>query len=156
MEHERTSWDEFFMSVAEKAAERSRCVYYKIGAVIAAKKQLLSIGYNGPPRGVEHCTDVGCAKKNGKRCRGAHGEINAIINAANNGVRVSGATFYCTCRPCLDCTKHLINAGIETVVYRNEYLDENNQPKEPESIAMLEQVGIRIIRLAENEKNKKT
>ena len=50
-------------------------------------KRIISIGYNGPTEGDHHCIDVGCAKVDGdpktgilRRCRGAHAEINGIIN----------------------------------------------------------------------------
>jgi len=87
----RPSWDETFMETTAIFAKRSRCCHYKVGAVIARDKQLLSIGYNGPVAGEPHCTEVGCAKmKDGVKlppgsgsCRGAHAEINAISNAAN-------------------------------------------------------------------------
>jgi dCMP deaminase len=36
---------------------------------------------------------------------------------------VNGGTVYCTHQPCVVCTKILINAGIERIVYANPYPD---------------------------------
>jgi len=144
----RPSWDETFMSVAVVFAQRSMCKYYKVGAVIAREKQLLSVGYNGPVSGEPHCEEVGCAKeKDGKRlpsgsglCRGAHAEINAICNAANNGVSIRGATLYVTYRPCHDCAKHIVNAGIRKVVYLHDYEGDLR------AIELFNRVGVGLVR----------
>ena len=132
----RPSWDETFMEMTVIAAKRSMCIYYKVGALIARNKTLLSMGYNGPVAGEPHCehANVGCAKmKDGVKlpagsgiCRGAHAEINAISNAANIGVSVRDATLYVTFRPCWECSKHIINAGITKVVYLNDYDGDEN------------------------------
>lgn len=57
-------------------------------------------------------------------CRGLHAEQNAIIQAANHGVSLRGSTLYSTTHPCVICTKMIINAGIQRVVYREGYADE--------------------------------
>ena len=94
--------------------------------------KILSTGYNGAPKKLPHCEDVGCIRdklgvKPGTRhelCRGLHAEQNAIIQAAFHGVSVNGATIFCTTRPCSICTKMLINAGIHEITYIEEYEDE--------------------------------
>lgn len=126
----RPTWSETFMDIAVILSKRSTCKYYKVGAVLAKDKRFLTGGYNGPVSGDLHCIEVGCAKEdeNGKRlppgsgsCRGAHAEINAISNAANLGVGVRDSTLYITYRPCYDCAKHIINAGVSKVIYLNDY-----------------------------------
>jgi dCMP deaminase len=57
-------------------------------------------------------------------CRGLHAEQNAIIQAAYHGVSVRGAKIYCTTRPCSICTKMIINAGINEIIYIEEYKDD--------------------------------
>lgn len=131
----RPGWDETFMNMAMVIAERSACVYYRVGVVFTRGKQFLQVGFNGPTKGSEHCCDVGCAKKrNGemlppgsKMCRGAHAEMNAIVNACSEGVSLKGATVYCTWSPCYDCAKHLVNLGIEKFIYIAKYSDEYPQ-----------------------------
>ncbi len=53
--------------------------------------------------------------------RAVHGEMAALINAAQRGVSVEGCTLYCTTFPCHDCAKHLLAAGIVRVVYLEPY-----------------------------------
>ncbi len=103
-----------------------------MGAVIVKDSQILSTGYNGAPKGLPHCDEVGCIReemgvKPGERhelCRGLHAEQNSIIQAAYHGVSVKDAKIYCTTKPCSICTKMIINAGIREIIYIEEYHDE--------------------------------
>ncbi len=127
----RPSWDQYFMEIAELVSSRSTCLRRQVGAVLVRDKHIISTGYNGAPRGVTHCLDMGCLRQqlgipSGERhemCRGTHAEQNAIIQAALHGVSTSGATLYCTHQPCVLCAKMLINAGVETIVFRGAYPD---------------------------------
>jgi dCMP deaminase len=56
-------------------------------------------------------------------CRGSHAEGNAIVQAARMGIATIGTTLYCTDEPCSFCTKSILNAGIERVVYMRSYPD---------------------------------
>jgi len=72
-------------------------------------------------------------------CRGLHAEQNAIIQAAYHGISIKGATLYCTNLPCIICTKMLINAGIQRVVYAQGYTDPLAQEMWEESGVLVEQ-----------------
>lgn len=127
-DQKRPCWEEVWFNVAEVIKKRSVCLFYQVGAVIAKGSQLLSMGYNGPPRGIDHCDQVGCAKIiNGKvkkhqgLCRGAHAEMNAIANAASLGINISDADLFVTYRPCASCAKTIINAKIKKVFYLKDY-----------------------------------
>jgi dCMP deaminase len=128
----RKSKDIYFSEIADLVSSRSTCVRNQVGAVIVKDSKILSTGYNGAPKKLPHCEDVGCIRdelgiKPGERhelCRGLHAEQNAIIQAAFHGVSVNGAKIYCTTRPCSICTKMLINAGIFEIIYIEEYEDE--------------------------------
>jgi len=128
----RSSWDEYFIKIAELVSERSTCLRRKVGAIIVKDKRILATGYNGAPGGLAHCKEVGCLREKlntpaGQRheiCRGIHAEQNAVIQAATFGVNLSGATLYTTHQPCFICTKILINAKISRIIYRKEYPDE--------------------------------
>src|SRR5512136_2014667 len=121
----RPSWDEYFMEITRLVARRSTCLRRQVGAVLVKDKNILATGYNGAPSGVAHCLDAGCLREqlgipSGERhelCRGLHAEQNAIIQAAFHGIRIQGATIYCTNQPCVICTKMIINAGIKEVIY---------------------------------------
>ncbi len=121
---ERPSWDEYFLNIAETVSTRSTCPRRAVGAVIVRDRQILSTGYNGAPRGLAHCTDLGCLMRDGHCVRASHAEMNAIAQAAFHGVRVAGATLYATDKPCLICSKLLINSGITKIVYVRDYPDE--------------------------------
>ena len=53
--------------------------------------------------------------------RAVHAEMAAIVACARTGIALNGATLYCTTFPCHNCAKHIINAGIERVVYVEPY-----------------------------------
>jgi len=128
----RPSWDAYFMEIAHLVASRSTCIRRKVGAILVKDKRILATGYNGPPTGISHCTEVGCLREekgipSGERheiCRGLHAEQNAIIQAALHGISIKGSTLYTTTFPCIICSKMLINAGIKEIVYEEGYPDE--------------------------------
>ena len=131
-DEDRPTFDEIFMEIAYTWAKRATCLRRKVGAVIAKDKQQLTAGYNGAPKGVPHCAELGgCLREkmnipSGQRheiCRGTHAEQNAITQAAKFGINISGGTLYCNCFPCVICTKMILNAGITTVVYDSDYDD---------------------------------
>ena len=146
----RPGWDEYFMEITRLVAKRSTCLRRHVGAVLVKDKMILATGYNGAPKGLPHCLDIGCLREelgvpSGERhelCRGLHAEQNAIIQAAYHGVSIQGATLYCTNHPCIICTKMLINAGIVKFIYEAGYPDEL-------SGGMLEEAGIEMIQFKE-------
>ncbi|MBT4277695.1 hypothetical protein HOD96_03050 [Candidatus Falkowbacteria bacterium] len=152
---ERLSWDETFMNLALLISERTACKFHSVGVVFVGENhRIISLGYNGPTEGDYHCIDVGCAKVDGdpktgelKKCRGAHAEVNGIINAQDTR-RLRGATMYSTLTPCYDCMKALNNAGIREIVYFKEYerIKEGGKEtvKEDEVWDLAERRGIKI------------
>jgi dCMP deaminase len=129
---ERPSYDEYFMEMAHVISKRSTCMRRKVGAILVKDKHILSTGYNGAPKGLKHCKEVGCLREDmnipsGERhelCRGLHAEQNVIIQAAVFGTSIKGSTLYCTNTPCVVCVKMLINAGVEEIVYSGDYPDD--------------------------------
>ena len=129
--HKRPSWDEFFMQIADLVSSRSTCLRRQVGALLVKERRIIATGYNGAPRGLPHCAEVGCLRQqlgipSGERheiCRGIHAEQNAVIQAALYGVSTEGAVLYCTTQPCAQCTKMLINAGVKRIVYYGDYPD---------------------------------
>jgi len=53
--------------------------------------------------------------------RSVHAEMAALMDAARRGVPVRDATMYCTTFPCHMCTRHIIAAGIDRIVYIEPY-----------------------------------
>ena len=135
----RASWDDYFMGIAEQAATRATCDRKHVGAVIVVDKAIVSTGYNGSPRGMPHCDEVGHEMKDmgGRQScvRTVHGEANAIAQAARSGARVEGATLYTTASPCYDCLKLIVNAGIKRVVCKEFYASRYGMSSEMEAFA---------------------
>jgi len=129
---ERPSYDEYFMEMAHVVSKRSTCLRRKVGAILVKDKHILSTGYNGAPKGLKHCSEVGCLREklnipSGERhelCRGLHAEQNAIIQAAVFGTSIKDSVLYCTNTPCVVCVKMLINAGVKEVVFSGKYPDD--------------------------------
>ncbi len=129
---ERPDWDEYFLRLAELAATRSTCLRRQVGAILVSNRRVLATGYNGAPRGLPHCREVGCLREqlkipSGQRheiCRAIHAEQNAILQAAQYGVAVKAATFYCTNQPCAICAKLILNLDVNRLVLRSAYPDE--------------------------------
>ena len=143
-EDDRPSWDEYFMEMAELTAQRSTCLRRHVGAVIVRDKHAMSTGYNGAPKGLQHCAELGgCLREklhvpSGERhelCRALHAEQNAIIQAARYGIDIRDSKIYITTQPCITCAKMCINAGINEIIYANPYPDEL-------SLGMLDEAGV--------------
>ena len=99
----RPSWNDYFMKMTYLVAERSTCTRRQVGAVIVKDKHVLATGYNGAPKGIQHCLDGGCLRDkmnipSGQRqelCVALHAEQNAIIQAAYHGIAIAGSDIYC-------------------------------------------------------------
>jgi dCMP deaminase len=137
------------MAITKMVAKRTTCLRRGVGAVLVKDKRILATGYNGAPAGLKHCEEVGCLRENesipsGTRhelCRGLHAEQNVIVQAAYHGIAIGGATIYCTNKPCVICSKMIINAGIKKVYYNEGYND-------PLADQMLSEAGLEIVRLS--------
>ena len=161
-------WDEIHILVCQIIAQRSTCAKVQVGAVLAMENRIISIGYNGVAPGQIHCNeifDVEMFKQlkdyqdngtfNGAHAMGLqqeaedhtafqkeneiHAEANCLLWAARKGVETEGATLYCTMSPCNDCSKLIIAAGVERVVYLELY------DKETKGLELMEKVGIEVI-----------
>jgi dCMP deaminase len=116
---DRPSWDEVWMSMAETIAQRSYDPRHRVGAVVVSgdNAQVLALGYNGNyaggPNHVES-TEPGCSGM-------IHAEINALLKLDYNNPKRK--VMYLTLSPCRQCAKCIINAGIDEVVYLQEYRD---------------------------------
>ena len=139
---ERPDWDTYFFRMATLIATRSTCPSRAVGCVIIdiETKHVISTGYNGSPRGTAHCGESCVSRESGKRwekCRAVHAELNAILNAAKNGVSTDGGRMYLSTTPCVCCSRTLINAGVKEVYAMSKYSHD-------EAIALLNEGGIKV------------
>lgn len=124
----RPSWDLYFLRLAYVTAERASCTRKKVGALIVrdADKRIISGGYNGAPRGMPDCFEVGCDLRDidGKQScvRTIHAESNALDLAGS--VILTPHTIYTTVIPCRNCALRIIQAGIKRCVYHEYYVSQ--------------------------------
>lgn len=118
---ERIPWDQYFLAQSLMLSLRSTCERLMVGAVIVRDNRIIAGGYNGSVSGDEHCIDVGCYVEDGHCMRTIHAEMNALLQCARFGASTDGAEIYVTHRPCLQCTKSLLQAGIQRITYLYDY-----------------------------------
>lgn len=142
----RVSKDEYFMNIAIEVSRRSTCTRRQIGAIVVSDVgEIKSSGYNGNPRGLPHCHEIGCIRDklgipSGTRletCTAVHAEQNALIQAGTNARR---STMYSTIVPCPICARMILNAQVARVVYIDDYSD-------LAGVELLKQAGIKLTRL---------
>ena len=136
---ERRDKINYYLDIAETVMERSTCIRRHYGAIIVKNDQIISTGYVGAPRGRANCTDLGYCRRaqlnipRGERyemCRSVHAEQNAIIHASRNdmidstlylvGKEYATGEYIKNANPCALCKKFIINAGIKTVILRDD------------------------------------
>lgn len=132
----------YYLDIAEAVSERCTCLRRHFGAIIVKNDQIISTGYVGAPRGRQNCSDIGfCTREKhqvprGERyelCRSVHAESNAIIHASRPdmidstlylvGKEASGGAYIKNANSCAMCKRLIINAGIATVVIRDNRED---------------------------------
>lgn len=118
--------EQTFMEIARVWAKRSTCSSrVAVGAVLVNQfDQVIASGYNGAPRRLQHCNDVGCTLDAEGHCINViHSEENVILQCAINGVSSDGCVLYVTHSPCFRCCQRIIQAGIVAVIYGEPYGD---------------------------------
>ena len=137
------SWDEYFMGVATLASFRSKDPNSQVGAcIVDADNKILSMGYNGFPRG---CSDDEFpwaregATLETKYAYVTHSELNAILNY--RGGSLENCKIYVTLFPCNECAKAIIQSGIKAVVYADNKYD--GTPSVEASKKLMNAAGVR-------------
>lgn len=143
---EYISWEEYFMGVASLSALRSKDPNTQVGAcIVNDSKRIISIGYNGFPRGASD-DEFPWGNKGDlldtKYPYVVHAEANAIINATTS---INNATIYVTLFPCNECSKLIIQSGIKEIVYADNKYEGTLENKA--SVKMLDAAGIKYRKL---------
>ncbi|MFA6419336.1 MAG: cytidine/deoxycytidylate deaminase family protein [archaeon] len=151
--YKRPSWDEYFLGIAKMVGGRGTCDRIRLGCVVTKDKQILVTGYNGAPKGLPHCDEVGHLLKEtihedghkSLHCeRTIHSEQNAICQAAKLGIPLEGGTLYLQMTPCLRCAMLIVNCGIKRVVAEKRY------HAGAETEQMFKDAGIELVTLDQN------
>lgn len=140
------TWDEYFMGLAHLSALRSKDPSTQVGAcIVDSDKKVVSIGYNGMPRG---CNDEDFPWNregdmlNSKYAYVVHAELNAILNSPRS---LKDCTIYVSLFPCNECAKAIIQSGIKKVVYESDKYDGTDA--NIASKKMLRAAGIELVQL---------
>lgn len=139
---ERPSWDQYFLSLAKKASERSCDGSTQHGCVLVRDNIPVMTGYNGLPSGGDDSAYP--QERPQKYWFYCHGEENSICLAARRGVATEGCTAYVTGPPCVRCLRMLWQAGIVRVVHppvRGWTLDEEEADARE---LLLRNTGLRV------------
>jgi dCMP deaminase len=110
------SWDNRFLELSKLVATWSKDPSTQVGAVIVDENnQVVSMGYNGFPRGVKD--DYRLEDRETKYKLIVHAEENAIVHARRS---LEGCTIYTApFMPCSKCAGLIIQSGIRRVVSYN-------------------------------------
>ena len=143
---ELNKWDKRYLALAKEVASWSKDPSTQVGAVtVGNKKEVLSQGFNGFPRGIVDSED----RYNNRETKykyDVHAEMNAIYNATYSGVSLDGAVLYVYGLPiCSECAKGIIQVGIKKVIIeKSKELDNWN-----ESVAlsqeMFDEAGVELV-----------
>lgn len=144
-------WNYRFMELALHISTWSKDPSTKVGCVIVSpEKAILSMGYNGFPRGVNDNIPERQNIREIKYEFVVHAEENAILNAGRRGTRLDGGVLYVTMPPCTRCAGSIIQSGIKEVIY----LSPNEQKRIPGwrdklqySFEMFNESGVKVTEL---------
>ena len=142
---------DYYNEVAHSTSKLSHAERLKVGAVIVKDNNILSFGYNGMPAGMPNeCEDLDYVDENGQdyddmiskgyifgavsdvagyvrrvtKPEVIHAEANAIAKLARQTGSGQDATMFITHAPCVECAKLIIQSGIKTVYWKNQYRDD--------------------------------
>ena len=135
------------MRIAYAVALRGTCPRKQVGCVVVddADRSIIGTGYNGSPRGLPHCTEVGCDLEDvaGRpSCvRTLHAESNALDSLV---ARAPSMTLYSTVVPCHRCALRVVQiGGIGRVVYHDGYRSQSTG----KTYGLFREASILLVRL---------
>ena len=137
-----------YMKLARHLADEfSKDPHTKVGAILLKPEslQVLSLGYNGMPRGVDESQPERWERPL-KYKYTAHAELNGICNACRHGCPLEGAIAVVTHFPCCDCARSLIQAGVALVVSVEPDLGHDRWGESWRlSQSMFEEAGVKVM-----------
>ena len=134
-------WTKHFLSIAAEAGSMSKDPTTKVGAVLVVERRVVGTGFNGFPRPVRD-TQARLADRETKLKLVVHAEMNALLDA---GREAHGSTLYLhgfQASPCLNCTKHLVQAGVRSIVAYGGPLPDRWRDETNEAAAILQEADV--------------
>ena len=135
--------DAFYMDTAVAAANLSRAVRLKVGAVAVFDRNIIGFSFNGTPAGDDNnCEDkVYMSSEDSPmedypfcdlqgryrlvtKLTVLHAEENVITKIASSNNSCKNATLFVTHSPCIRCARMIHSAGFTRLIYANPYWDQ--------------------------------
>lgn len=109
-----------YMETAKAFAKLSYAKRKQVGGVAITPQDVMIYSWNGRPSGDSN----ECEGEDGLTLEEVlHCESNLIGKAAKEGISLKGSTVVLTLSPCLNCSKQLYQAGVQRVIFAEEYRD---------------------------------
>ena len=124
-----------YLDITKRISLESYCKRLKVGCLIVKNGNIISFGYNGNIHGFPNI----CEKDDVTLDSVLHAESNAITKACKSPISTEDATMYCTHACCVHCAKLIIQSGITTFVYLEEYRDSSG-------VELLVTAGLEVIK----------
>lgn len=113
-------WIKTYLDIAALIAEHSHDPDKKVGAILVKDRRIISTGFNGMPTGF----DNSCKDDTGRTRREVlHAETNAISKCCKSVESSEGSIMFLTLSPCFECSKLIIQCGIQAVYYAETWKD---------------------------------
>lgn len=124
----KDKFNQYFMRVALLTAANSYARRSKVGAILVRDGRLVASGWNGQPRGFNNCCEKEIVTPEGDIQLETlptviHSEANLLTYCAKYGIPTDETELYVTLSPCVKCALLILQAGIRTVYYNEEYRD---------------------------------
>ena len=143
----KTKYKLAHMRAAHLYSDLSTARRLKVGALVVKDDRIISIGYNGMPKGWDNNCEYehySLGNPNDFELKTKpevlHAETNAIAKLARSNESGLDADLFVTHSPCLDCAKLIYQAGIRRVYYSVNYRDDSG-------ITFLKNSGVEVEQL---------
>ena len=141
-----TRYDIVYMKMASEWGQLSNARRKKVGALLVKNNTIIADGYNGTPSGFENECETPIFDKDNNfldyetKWYVLHAESNALAKVAKSTQSSDGSTLYVTMSPCRECSKLILQAGINRVVYSETYRDSAG-------LELLKKAGVDVVQI---------
>ncbi len=151
---DKLNLDKTYLKIALTwATNMSKARRLKVGCIIVNSGQIISDGFNGTPSGFDNncehestdlfsCTSNSFNENLVTKPEVLHAESNALMKLCKSTNSSLGSTMYLTHSPCFDCSKLILQSGIDRVVYNIKYRTDNGINLLKESGVTVDQIEI--------------
>ena len=113
--------DEAYLRMAVTWGKLSKANRKQVGCLVVKDSMIISDGYNGTPHGFDNECEFETRFGFETKPEVLHAESNALTKLAKSTQSSNKSTVYVTLSPCFECSKLMIQSGIERVVYAELY-----------------------------------